>query len=273
VRGDYLISSKSSLQGRFSRTHDTGYLPLTTPGLGYNNDVKAWQGMIGHTLVLGANKVNEFKFSVARLTGANEQPSANKINYVAQLGIGGIPSDISQYWGVPVYQFGGGVISAVGECSDCPFVNYDTTFQWTDNFSWTRGNHTFKFGTDDRRVRFNQIGAVVARGRFTFNGTYTGDPAFSSPPPQNTLADFLLGNISTAEGQAGAPIAGFRSYSLNFYAMDSWKVTPKLTVNYGLRYELEPPFSDKYDHIVNIAFTWANTMVPEYVQAGSGDFY
>jgi len=273
ARGDYLINSKSSIMGRFSHTHDTGYLPLTTPGLGYNNEIKAWQGLIGYTLVLGANKVNEFKFSVARLTSANQQPSANKNNYVEQLGIGGIPTNISQYWGVPVYQFGGGAISTVGECSDCPFVNYDTIFQWTDNFSWTRGTHTFKFGTDDRRVRFNQIGAVVARGRFTFNGTYTGDPGLSTPPPQNTLADFLLGAISTSEGQAGAPIAGFRSYSLNFYAMDSWKVTPKLTVNYGLRYELEPPFTDKYDNIVNIAFTWDNTTIPTYVRAGSGDFY
>ena len=107
ARGDYLINSKSSIMGRFSHTHDTGYLPLTTPGLGYNNEIKAWQGLIGHTLVLGANKVNEFKFSVARLTSANQQPSANKNNYVEQLGIGGIPTNISQYWGVPVYQFGG----------------------------------------------------------------------------------------------------------------------------------------------------------------------
>ncbi|MCU1257795.1 MAG: hypothetical protein JWO80_680 [Bryobacterales bacterium] len=273
IRGDYNMSAKSQFYGRFSHTSDSGYLPLTTPGLGYNNQVTSWQGLIAHTLVLGADKVNEFKFAVARLAGANQQPSANKTNWVQQLGIGGVPTNISQYWGVPVFQFGGGAISTVGECSDCPFVNYDTIFQWTDNFSWNRGRHNFRFGTDDRRVRYNQIGAVVARGRFTFNGTYTADPSISSPPASNSLADFLLADIATSEGQSGAPIAAFRGYSLNFYAMDSWKVTPKLTVNFGLRYELEPPFRDKYDHIVNIAFNWANTMLPEYVRAGTGDFY
>jgi hypothetical protein len=273
VRGDYVMSPSSTLMGRFSRTKDAGYLPLTTPGLGYNNTVIAWQGLVGHTLVLGGNKVNEFRFAVARLSAANEQPSANKVNYVSALGIGGIPTDIAEYWGVPVFQFGGGAISTVGECSDCPFVNHDTIFQWTDNFTWTKGKHTFRFGTDDRRMRYNQIGAVVARGRFTFNGTYTGDPALTSPPPQNTLADFLLGYMATSEGQSGAPIAAFRSYSLNVYAADSWKVSPKLTVNFGLRYELEPPYNDKYDHIVNIAFKWDDSILPVYVRAGKGDFY
>lgn len=273
ARGDYVMSSNSTFMGRFSRTHDTGYLPLTTPGLGYNNDVIAWQGLIGHTLVLGASKVNEFRFSVARLAAANQQPSAYKNNWVQTLGIGGVPTDIAQYWGVPVFQFGGGAISTVGECSDCPFVNHDTIFQWSDNFTWTHGKHTFRFGTDDRRMRYNQIGAVVARGRFTFSGTYTADPSFASTPPQNSLADFLLGDIVTSEGQSGAPIAAFRSYSINFYALDSWKLTSKLVVNYGLRYELEPPYTDKYDNIVNIAFKWDDSMVPTYVRAGTGNFY
>jgi hypothetical protein len=273
ARGDYVMSPSSNLMGRFSRTKDAGYLPLTTPGLGYNNTVIAWQGLIGHTLVLGGNKVNELRFAVARLSAANEQPSANKVNWVSSLGIGGVPTDIAEYWGVPVFQFGGGAISTVGECSDCPFVNHDTIFQWTDNFTWTKGKHTFRFGTDDRRVRYNQIGAVVARGRFTFNGTYTGDPALTSPPPQNTLADFLLGNMATSEGQSGAPIAAYRSYSLNVYADNSWKVSSKLTVNFGLRYELEPPYRDKYDHIVNIAFKWDDSILPVYVRAGKGDFY
>ena len=273
ARGDYIQSSNSSFQIRYSHSTDAGYLPLTTPGLGYNNNVGVHQGMIGHTLVLGATKVNEFKFGISRLVAANQQPRAGTENVVGELGIGGIPTNIPLYWGVPVLQFGGGAISTVGECSDCPFVNWDTTFQWTDTFSWTRGKHSFKFGTDDRRMRFNQIGAVVARGRFTFNGTYTANPSISSPPAENSLADFLLGYMQTSEGQAGAPIANFRGYSLGFYAEDSWKLTPKLTINYGLRYELEPPFLDSHDAIVNIDFKWDNTMLPTYVRAGTGDPY
>lgn len=271
LRGDYVMNASSTIQARYSHTHDAGYLPLTTPGLGYNNDVTAHQGMIGHVLVLGANKVNEFKFSISRLVAANQQPSANIRNVVGQLGIGGVQTSIPEYWGVPVFQFSG--ISTVGECSDCPFVNWDTLFQWTDTFSWTRGKHSFKFGTDSRRMRYNQLGSVVARGRFTFNGTYTADPNLKSVPPQNSIADFLLGDINVSEGQTGAPIANFRGVSLNFYAQDSWKITPKLTVNYGLRYEFEPPYLDAHDAIVNIAFKWDNSVLPEYVRAGTGDPY
>jgi hypothetical protein len=273
ARGDYVQSAKSTFQIRYSHSTDAGYLPLTTPGLGYNNEVGVHQGALGHVLVLGPNKVNEFKFAISRLVAANQQPRANNENVVAQLGIGGVPTNIPLYWGVPVVQFGGGAISTVGECSDCPFVNWDTTFQWTDTFSWTKGKHSFKFGTDDRRMRYNQIGAVVARGRFTFNGTYTADPKISSPPAQNTLADFLLGYMATSEGQSGAPIANFRGMSLNFFAADSWKVSSKLTVNYGIRYEFEPPFLDSHDAIVNIAFKWDNTLLPTYVRAGTGDPY
>jgi hypothetical protein len=274
IRGDYVQNTASTYTFRFSHTNDVGYTPLTTPGLGYNNHVTVAQPMIGNTLVIGPNKVNEFKFAVSRLNAANQQPSANTTNWVSKLGIGGVPTDISEYWGVPVFQWSNGAISGVGECSDCPFVNHDTVFQWTDNFSWTHGKHSFKFGTDDRIMRYNQIGAVVARGRFTYSGTYTASPSISSPPPQNDLADFLLGDQYTSEGQSGAPIAAFRSYSMNLYAMDSWKVSSKLTVNYGLRYELEPPYADKYDHIVNISFNWANTIYPAvYVRAGTGDFY
>jgi Carboxypeptidase regulatory-like domain len=268
-RVDYVLNSANSFQFRYSRGEDTQYLPLTTPGLGYNNQVNVDQGVLSYILVLGGNKVNEFKFGINILVASNSQGSANKNNVVAQLGIGGIQTDIPAYWGVPVVQFGAG-LSTVGECSDCPFVNYDTTFQWTDNFVWTKGKHIFKFGTDDRRMRFDQIGAVVPRGRFTFNGTYTADPA-AATAPQNAIADFLLGYMQTSEGQTGAPVANFRGYSLNFYAQDTYKITPKFTLTYGLRYELEPPYLDKHDNIVNIDFHWANDLLPVYVRAGTGD--
>lgn len=272
ARGDYQLSANQSFQIRYSHGEDSLYLPNTVPGLGYVNSVVVHQGMLGHVMVLGPDKVNEFKFGISRLVGSNTQQRAFKENVVAALGIPDVSRDFPLYWGVPFFQISN--FSSVGECNDCPFVNWDTIFQWTDNFSWTHNKHSFKFGTDDRRTRYNQIGAVVPRGRFTFNGQYSNNPLISNATaPQNAVADFLLGNMSAAEGQVGAPIANFRGYSLNFYAEDSWRITPKLTINYGLRYELEPPYLDAHDAIVNIAFKWDNTMVPTYVRAGNGDPY
>ena len=126
--------------------------------------------------------------------------------------------------------------------------------QIVDNFTWTLGEHAFKFGGEVRRVRYNQIGGVVTRGRFTYDNRYTRNPLLSANQGGVGMADFLLGHFNNAEGQVGAPIANFRSNYFALYFQDNWKVTPKLTLNWGLRWENDQPFKDKNDAIVNIDF-------------------
>ncbi len=271
-RVDWTQSSNSTFFFRYSHDRNIVYVPTNIPDQGNNNDVQVHQGALGHTWVLGPNKVNELKLGLSRLEGANIQQRAFKENIVKELNIPGVSNDFPLYYGIPFFQISN--FANVGECNDCPFVNYDTVIQGTDNFSWTKGSHSMKFGADLRRIRYNQIGAVVPRGRFTFNGQYTTNPSLGgSASPQNAIADFLLGDMSNAEGQVGAPIANFRSHSIGLYFQDTWKVTPKLTLNYGLRWEDEPPYYDKHDAIVNIDFAWDNSREPVYVRAGKGDPY
>src|SRR6185369_4151464 len=113
---------------------------------------------------------------------------------------------------------------------------------------------------------------VVPRGRFTFNGQYTNNPLLStSTTSTNAMAQFLLGLMNTSEGQTGAPIANFRTNYFGLYFQDDWKISSRLTMNWGLRWEDQPPYYDKYDGIVNIDFRWDNTIFPTYVRAGTGD--
>ncbi|MDX2267896.1 MAG: carboxypeptidase-like regulatory domain-containing protein [Bryobacter sp.] len=258
VRTDWSINSNQNAFFRFSQTKEPQYIPFAINNQGNDVDILGQQGVLGHTMVIGPNKVNDFKFGMNYFNSANIQTRANTQNVVGELGLQGISQD-PLFWGIPVFQISG--FTNVGECNDCPFVNWNTTFQVSDNFSWTAGKHTFKFGGEYRRLRYNQIGAVVPRGRFSWNGQYTGEP----------MADMLLGHMSNTEGQVGAPIASFRQNYIGLYLQDTWKLTRKLTVNWGIRWEYESPFYDKHDAIVNVDFVWDNSRRPDFVRAGTGD--
>ncbi|HKX30038.1 MAG TPA: TonB-dependent receptor [Blastocatellia bacterium] len=280
-RLDFNESQKSSWFFRHSISHELGYDPYPFPDQGINTATTVGQGVLANTRIFGANKVNDARLGLSRLQNGHLSPRAGVQNVVQELGIN-LPTDNPLYWGVPNLTIAG--LNNFGEESDAPFINYDTTIQFVDNFSWTAGTHSAKFGGEVRRVRYNQIGGVVTRGRFTFDGRYTQNPLVVPVPgedPQETLrrrggsavADFLLGHFNNSEAQIGAPIANFRSNYFALYVQDNWKLTPKLTLNYGLRWENDQPFRDKFDSIVNIDFRWDNSMEPVYVRAGQGDPY
>ncbi len=138
--------------------------------MGINTDTDVQQGVLANTRTFGSNKVNDIRFGLSRLVNAHISPRANTVNVVKDLGIN-LPSENPLYWGVPNIGITG--LAGLGEESDAPFINYDTTIQLVDNFSWTLGTHSWKFGGEVRRVRYNQIGGVVTRGRFNFDGRYT----------------------------------------------------------------------------------------------------
>ena len=270
-RVDFTESGKSNWFFRHSISHELGYDPYPVPNMGINTDTDVQQGVLANTRTFGGNKVNDARFGLSRLVNSHISPRANTVNVVKELGIN-IPSDNPLYWGVPNIGITG--FAGVGEESDAPFINYDTTIQLIDNFSWTFGKHSAKFGGELRRVRYNQIGGVVTRGRFNFDGRFTQQPLLAAASRGGApLADFLLGHFFNAEGQVGAPVANFRSNYFALYAQDNWKITNKLTLNYGLRWENDQPFRDKHDAIVNIDFRWDNSMEPVYVRAGTGDPY
>ena len=270
-RFDFSESSRSSWFFRHSISHELGYDPFAIPDMGINTDTDVHQTVFGNTRTIGSNKVNDVRIGFGFLKNAHISPRANNVNVVGQLGIN-LPNDNPLYWGVPNIGITG--LSGIGEESDAPFINDDKTIQLVDNFSWILGRHSIKFGGEIRRVHYDQIGGVVTRGRFAFDGRYTQNPLL--PAAQRggaAFADFLLGHFNRSEGQVGAPIANFRSSYYALYLQDSWKIRPTLTINYGLRWEYDQPFYDENDAIVNIDFKWDNSAEPVFVRAGSGDPY
>ena len=270
-RFDFIENDSSRWFFRHSTSHELGYDPFAIPDMGINTDTDVHQLVLANTRTFGTNKVNDLRVGYGYLKNAHISPRANNENVVKELGIN-LPSDNPLYWGVPNIGITG--LSGLGEESDAPFINDDKTIQFVDNFSWIVGKHAYKFGGEFRHVLYDQIGGVVTRGRFAFDGRYTQNPLL--PAAQRggaAMADFLLGTMNRSEGQVGAPIANFRSSYYALFFQDSWRLTNTVTVNYGLRWEYDQPFYDTNDAIVNIDFRWDNSAEPVFVRAGTGDPY
>jgi len=271
ARVDWAHKPNSNFQFRYSHGEEPQYLPAAVPNFGTVNTTIIHLGMLGHTWAISSNMVNEFKGGVSRLESYNGNLRQNNpaFNFIGRFGIQGL-TETPLLYGIPfvnISQFG-----SIGDPANGPYNTWNNLFHYSDTLSWNKGKHSWKFGVEFRRTQFNISGNDVARGRFTFNGQYSSLPGVS-PRPEQALSDFLLGVMSGSESQTGLVVSNLRNYSANFFIQDQWKVTPKLTLSYGLRYELEPGYKDKYDRLVNVDFRWDNSMPITYVRAGTGDPY
>jgi len=122
-------------------------------------------------------------------------------------------------------------------------VSRSQTKQLIDNLTWTKGSHTFKFGGDARRLSayFSNVFSANRMGQYTFNGSVS---------KLNPFQAFLLGIPDrTGVGIVDAPDSNGSAIHYAFFAQDDWKITPRLTINYGLRWEYHPPFTDAWKNL------------------------
>ena len=125
-------------------------------------------------------------------------------------------------------------------------VSRSKTLQLLDNLSWTRGSHTIKFGGDIRQLSayFSNVFASSREGSYTFNGSVTNSIV------GNPYAAFLLGiPDKTGVGEVNAPDSDGHAIHYAVYVQDDWKATRRLTINYGMRWEYHPPFTDALNNI------------------------
>lgn len=243
---------------------------------------KVYQFMLSNTRTFSPTLVNELRLG-ANLFDNDRLTYHNGIRDVtAELMIPGLDSPIEAAWGTPQISFNGNnEVAGWGEQTGGPFINRNRTYQIVDNVSWIRGNHTIKFGGDAISRRYNQIGNQFPRGHFQFPSRYTADPS-DLTRTGDAFATGLLGWTRQATRAPGIANVQFRSTAFSLYIEDSWKATPRLTVNLGLRYELTPPFSDRYRGIMNVQLFCpgaseraldADCQTPVLVRPGDGDFH
>ncbi len=199
---------------------------------------------------------------------------------VDSLGVPGLTTTDPLSWGIP--QVGGFTdgLSTWGNATSSPFVLNDETFQIVDDFSWTIGKHALQLGLDLRDDQYNYYGNEFSRGQFLFQGGMTRSPFSTSGG--DAFADFLTGYCYTCADATSLAVTQFRAKSQAYYVDDSWRVSDKLSLSLGVRYELIPPWYDKSQNVVNtilpgeipnVCCTTDLSLAPTLYRAGTGDFY
>lgn len=142
-------------------------------------------------------------------------------------------------------------MAAIGADQGDTLVQSNKAFSYTGSLTWIRGAHTWKFGSDNRVYQLNNTqGAAGSTFDFSRGFTQGANPNTAGPTSGFGYASFLLGTPSGGTVGFGAPVTEtVKNFAL--YAQDDWKVTPKLTVNLGMRWEYEGGITDRFGAISN----------------------
>jgi hypothetical protein len=149
-----------------------------------------------------------------------------------------------------------GPFGDVGDGAYVPLQDIDNSFQYEGTVSWTKGNHNIKFGAGLMRRQARNVQSASAVGAFGFNLTTDTDPS-QLTQQNNQIASTLLGAYNNQSRNFNITPPDYRSWEPSFFVQDSWKVSPKLTVIYGARYEIFTPFTEAHNRISNYDYLQA----------------
>lgn len=261
VRIDANISSKDSIFGRYSWSQSPSFIP--GPFTGYadgggfgdgNQDVDTQGAALSYTHSFTPTLINEARIGFNREHTSRLQPYGNDTsNIPAQFGIQGIPQ-LPGNGGLPYFGIQG--LSQLGSAEWLISDRYSNTIQFTENLNKVYHSHTFKGGFEAQSIYFPWEAPPYSRGEFDFTGIYTsivnetdnstGRAQFLlAPSSVPGLGGALLGGANTVNASNFGDVAAQRSY-YGAYFQDDWKVSSKLTLNLGLRWDWFSPTGERY---------------------------
>ena len=179
--------------------------------------------------------INETRLGAVRWN-QNIEPLGNPFSTATALGIPGVNTN-DKSGGLPAFTITG--FSGLGDNSTYPEVSRTTSFQYENVMTWTRGAHTLKAGGVYVRHRFNGFSAFPTRGDFSFNGQFTRQ--INTTTTATALSDFAIGATSGINRNILVGTFGMRFWNMGAFVDDTWRVNSRLTINAGLRYDIQAP--------------------------------
>ena len=248
-RVDHRFRDSDQIYGVYQFMDSHEFYPLSNPlcsaravpGWGCNEMQRTQAAVAGWTHLFNPTLINEARIGYSRF-GFYRLQQDDTVDVVNRLGIGGLPDT-----GVTPFNNGAPQLSltgyvTIGGATNLPQGRHDNNYNYVENVSWTKGSHTLKWGADYLRILFNSFFTSLGRGSFSFqDNTFTG----------NAVADLLLGIPRQADRDPGTPFHNAIANDLGIYFQDDWKVTYKLTINYGVRWELDVPLTERVNKIAS----------------------
>ena len=256
-RGDQLLTSSNTLFGRIF-WNDFKIMANGPPPdfAGYNNENRIQlSAIVGDTHVFSPNLINEFRLGFYRRPAESQGPLNGK-EVVDDIGLTGypypLPSDVTALPSVAV-------TGLVGVGSGAVTRYRDNNYNLVDNITIAKGKHTFKTGFDLRKNNRSEYPASPSAqfGGSTYDGFVTGQP----------FADFLLGiPRNSSRSLPISPYYGSNTAWAAFFQTD-WRVTPRLTLNLGIRYDRAEPWVEEQDRVYNFDPTTGSIVIPTSANA------
>src|SRR5262245_8142572 len=247
-RVDHKLRENMNLFGSYQFADSTEFYPITNPlcsardvpGFGCDELQRTQHFTLNWTWALTPRLINEARVGYSRF-GFYRLQEDREADVINKLGVKGLTdAGVTPFNnGAPELIVSGFV--TIGGPTNLPQGRHDNTYHYVESMTFTAGAHTMRWGADIRRFLFNSFFTSFGRGSFRFDGRFTG----------HAIADMLLGAPFQSDRNLGEPFHNAKTFSSGYYFQDDWKVTPKLTLNLGLRYEFNLPPIENTDKMAS----------------------
>ena len=244
LRGDHNFSQKLNAFGRYSYTKTNFFRPAPRPGLSegsFNDtfgtaDLKSQALAAGMVWVISPRLVSETRYGYALGDYFQLPPNFGTPCPAELIGLKNAPSDPAICGGIPVFNFPGGNLQRIGRTTSVPQFQTPHSTNIRESLAWNHGSHALKFGAEVLNADTGIRDVSSLLGQFNMSGRFTG----VNGRWENALGDLLLGFPSRYQQDSNTTFEIYQ-HMYFFFVQDDWKVSRKLTLNFGIRYEFATP--------------------------------